>query len=188
MHQDLWNIKGVFSFSFSFPCKVCCQGEQRGLKRPRSAHSDHGGQPGPAVMWPAVLHDHLTAPSRQTQRATKRARRDNRENVWRMKVLWLSLFLGGFIFSILLILCSLSVCCLFCYKRWLKKREKENVVGWSLYSGRGWGDAPIRRHFYNMVHSAFISVNHFLYSLACPCPRREWLNKIQLFQFHSHVL
>lgn len=52
----------------------------------------------------------------------------------------------------------------------------------------GRGDTPIRQHFYSMVHSAFISVNHLLYSLACPCPGKEWLNKIKLLQSHSHVL
>lgn len=93
--------------------------------------------------------------SHQAQRATKRARRDDRENVWRMKVLWLSLFWGGSFSQYCWFFVAYLCVAFFCYKRRLKK-EKKSVVGWSLYSGRGWGDAPIRRHFYSMVHS-FIS-------------------------------
>lgn len=56
---------------------------------------------------------------------------DNWENFGRMKVLWLSLSLW-FIFSILLDLCSLCVCCPFYYKMRLKKDKKIKAVGWSL--------------------------------------------------------
>lgn len=149
MHKDLWNIKGVF-FVLFFHVKFVVRGELRGRKRPRSAQWPRCrgrrscDPPSCVISW--------LPPSRQTQRATKRARRDNRENVWWMKVLWLSLFLGGSFSQYCWFFVAYLCVAFFCYKRWLKKEEKENVVGWSLYSGRGWADAPIRQHFYSMVH------------------------------------
>lgn len=85
-----------------------------------------------------------------------------------------------FIFSILLILCSLSVCCLFCYKRGLKMTKSESC--WVKSFCTVWGEVTPWSDAISTVHSFFFfSVNHLLYSLACPCPRREWIKKINFY-------
>lgn len=173
-------------FFFLFYVKFVVRGEQWVQKRSQLAHSDHGAGVGGHVT-------RRSAWSPDCPRPIKRKERQNVpvETIEKMSEGWKCfdfLSFGGGSFSQYCWFFVAYLCvAFFCYKRRLKK-EKKSVFGWSLYSGRGWGDAPIRRHFYSMVHSAFISVNHLLYSLACPCPRREWLNKIKLLQFHSHVL
>lgn len=81
MHKDLWNIKGVLFLFFFFLVKFVGGGEQRGpKKRPRSAHCDRA-----AGCWrscdPESSMINRLLPSHQTQRATKLALRDYRENV-----------------------------------------------------------------------------------------------------------
>lgn len=140
MHKGLWHIKSVFLFVFlfffSFSCKVCCQGQAArpgkaavGSQWLRCRGRRSCDPPSCMITW--------LPPSCPMQRMTKRARRDNRENVRRIKVLWLSLFFGGSFSQYCWIFVAYLCVALFCYKRWLKKEEKENVVGWSLYSG--WG-------------------------------------------------
>lgn len=161
MHKDSWNIKGVFSFSFSFwSCKVCCQG--------RAAVASVIGVRGSEVTWPTVLRDHLSGPVPSNAKSDKTRRRDNRENVWRMKVLWLSLFFffffggGGWFSQYCWFFVAYLCVAFFCYKRRLKKEKKRTLLGEVCTVGGGRGDAP--------EPTAFLQYGTFCFDFCKPPP------------------
>lgn len=92
-----------------------------------------------------------------------------------------------FISSVLLGLCSLSVCFPFAIKkRGLKlTTKKEKSVGWSIFCII-WDELTPQSNaiFYIAVRLIIFPTVH-LYSLACPSSWREWIKKINFYDLIS---
>lgn len=75
------------------------------------------------------------------------------------------------------------LCVAFRYKRGLKMTKRESSWFKSVQYGVRWNPEPMP--FLQYSTFCFFSVNHLLYSLACPCPRREWIKKINFYSLIS---
>ena len=193
---------------FFVPCKVFAVGaEQRGHEEVAGPLGPgHGEVPGPRSSGSlSVLHVHHTAPLMSKLKKLKKTfwTHEPQTKAHNLLVKTIEEKKGLFwkdestlafplvSFSQYRWFFVASLCVLpFCYKTRLKMTKRSSCWVKSFCTVRGRGDTSVRRHFYSTVHSAFfsVSVNHLLYSLACPCPRREWMKKIKLLQSHPHVL